>query len=172
MRRTPNAVCERPPEGGRFCLLDRRHMEITGFEPVTPCVQSRCSTWLSYIPVVRSGARAPWHARTSARTGSSSIGPGVEPARGPGPVGGPRWARTTDLPVISRMLCQLSYEPALLRRRRSSSQVSKERSARCFGAAGSLRGRQCSGPEATDLGWGTCLDGSRSFAVACSLERR
>jgi hypothetical protein len=167
MRRTPKAVCERPPEGGRFCLLDRRHMEITGFEPVTPCVQSRCSTRLSYIPVVRSGTHTRRHARDQAQSARR-----VESVRGPGPVGGPRWARTTDLPVISRMLCQLSYEPALLRRRRSSSQVSKERSARPERTAGSLRGRQCSMPEATDLGWGTCLDGSRSFALACSLERR
>ena len=32
-------------------------VEITGFEPVTPCVQSRCSTGLSYIPVVCSRTR-------------------------------------------------------------------------------------------------------------------
>ena len=28
-----------------------------------------------------------------------------------GKLSGPKWDRTTDLPVISRVLCQLSYEP-------------------------------------------------------------
>ena len=68
----------------------RRHgesfeVEITGFEPVTPCVQSRCSTRLSYIPAARGAAH------------------GSNPAAGPS-AGGPRWIRTTDLSVISRVL--------------------------------------------------------------------
>ena len=35
-------------------------MEMTGLEPVTPCLQSRCSSQLSYIPeAVQVGARIP-----------------------------------------------------------------------------------------------------------------
>jgi hypothetical protein len=66
-------------------------VEITGFEPVTPCVQSRCSTRLSYIPV--EPARA-----------CGSAGDLLESGCGPIRLSGPRWIRTTDLSVISRVL--------------------------------------------------------------------
>ena len=49
-RRTPEALCAKPPARAAAVSFSRS-VEITGFEPVTPCVQSRCSTRLSYIPV-------------------------------------------------------------------------------------------------------------------------
>lgn len=50
--RAPKTVsCKTTRMGGRsVCSAEPRQVEITGFEPVTPCVQSRCSTGLSYIP--------------------------------------------------------------------------------------------------------------------------
>ena len=48
-------------------------VEITGFEPVTPCLQSRCSTRLSYIPM-RGPRRA--HGSTSAAPNRSAGPPG------------------------------------------------------------------------------------------------
>ena len=100
---------QKPGSKARFHSL----VEITGLEPVTFCVQGRCSPKLSYIPGVHahlgrpeSKPRAPFRDSTSSPQlylfASTSFN-------------GLRWIRTTDLSVISRMLCQLSYKPAIQR---------------------------------------------------------
>ena len=62
--------------GGRSNLLSYKPklVEIIGIEPMTPCLQSRCSP---------SWAIPPWFTFLN---------------------GGPKWARTTDLTIISRAL--------------------------------------------------------------------
>ncbi len=36
-------------------------MELRGIEPLTPCLQSRCSSQLSYSPGERKLSGAAWH---------------------------------------------------------------------------------------------------------------
>ena len=40
------------PAHGRESNSDLRQVETMGLEPTTPCLQSRCSSQLSYVPEV------------------------------------------------------------------------------------------------------------------------
>ena len=80
-------------------------VEMAGLEPATPCLQSRCSPKLSYIPrkmpIIRACAASPAAGRVALERG-------------------PFWIRTRDLTVISRALLPTELKAQEVRRSRSS----------------------------------------------------
>ena len=50
-------------------LISGQKVETMGLEPTTPCLQSRCSSQLSYVPEVNGSACFPWSAALSALAG-------------------------------------------------------------------------------------------------------
>ena len=55
-------------------------VELTGLEPVTPCLQSRCSCHLSYSPQI-GGLRVPVGLRTAGRSAVAPLPPEAAPQR-------------------------------------------------------------------------------------------
>ncbi len=60
------SVSRRPPGASHSALTRDFSVETMGFEPTTPCLQSRCSNQLSYVPVFRDADQHLCHSAASA----------------------------------------------------------------------------------------------------------